>query len=329
LVILEPTGELITDEGRAAVMGDPVGAELPWRPKSILDLLNAGEYVDKEGNKKTFQEVSKNRDAIGLYFSASWCGPCHRFTPILSECYKALKESDGAAKRNQRFEVIFLSSDRDANSFEKYYHEMPWTALSFDRQDLKTQLETRYKVEGIPTLVIVDPRTGASINEDSVQVVVGDPKGEDFPWAPKSVELLDPTTAGKIGPTPAVFVFCDSDEQAKALQRDLITAVDVWRGKAEEGAVCHGDVCVPTGGKLEGVEDVLFYVCGKNPMVDRVKEIAKIDKATVAVLDLSGPTYAHCDTIASPDKVAPMGVRKFVQAYLAGSVQKHSVQKTE
>jgi nucleoredoxin len=73
-VILEPSGELITTEGRRAVMTDKEGNEFPWRPKPVTDLLSKGTYVDKTGAKKTFAELSKDCDAVGLYFSASWCG---------------------------------------------------------------------------------------------------------------------------------------------------------------------------------------------------------------------------------------------------------------
>jgi len=269
--------------------------------------------------------VTKDRQALGLYFSASWCGPCHHFTPILAGCYQELKAADEAAKRPQRFEVIFLSSDRDNGSFNKYFAGMPWHALNFEQGELKEQLEERYKVEGIPTLVIIDPKTGESINEDTVQLVAADPKGENFPWAPKSVELLDQTTAGSIGPNPVVFVFCGSDEAAKEMQKNLMPAVDVWRGKAQEGAVCHGDVCVPTGGKLEGAEDLQFFVCGAHPIVDRVKELAKATfGVAVVVLDMPKQSYAHSELV-SPDKVTPLSLRKFLQSYLQGSVATHQM----
>ena len=324
LVILDPSGELITDAGRAAVMQDPKGNNFPWKPKSPLELLGNGTFVTKDGSKKTLADISKNVDVIGLYFSASWCGPCHRFTPILSGVYKALAAKDAAAGKNKRFEVIFLSSDRDQGSFNKYYADMPWVALDFADGELKEQLEERYKVEGIPTLVVIDAKTGQSLNEDTVGAVAMDPQGANFPWAPKPVEVLSSATAGSIGPSPALFVFCGSDAKAKELQPDLISAVDVWRGKVEEGAVCHGDVCIPTGGKVPGSEDVQFFVCGDDPIVARVQDLAKARGVVVAILDLSGPVYAHAD-IASIDKATPVAIRKFLHGYLNGTVQKLKV----
>jgi len=320
-VILDPSGEVITTEGRRAVMTDNEGTNFPWRPTPVTDTLSTGSFVGKDGQKRTFAELSKDCEAIGLYFSASWCGPCHKFTPILASCYNELAKADADAKRPKRFEVIFMSSDRDEESFKKYFADMPWHALSFEQSELKEALEERYNVEGIPTLILLDPKTGKTLNDEGVQAVASDQTGSNFPWVPKPVELLDQGSAGKIGPSAAVVVFCGTDEKAKELQKDLIPAVQAWRGEAEQGAVCHGDVCLPTGSKLEGTEDVLFFVAGSNPIVDRVKELAHADNVTVAIMDLSGPHYAHSD-IASVEKVTPMALRKFVQSYLSGQVTK-------
>jgi nucleoredoxin len=327
LVILGRDGQLITDAGRAAVMQDPIGANLPWKPKSPLEMLSTASIVGKDGKPKSFAEATQGAEAVGLYFSASWCGPCHRFTPILAECYKGLAAQDAEAKRPKRFEVIFLSSDRDQASFNKYYADMPWLALDFAQGEIKEQLEERYKVEGIPTLVVIDPRTGNSLNEDTVAAVMSDPKGENFPWTPKNVEILNAGSASLIGPQPALIVFCGSDAKAREFQPDLTGAVDVWRGKSEDGAVCHGDVCIPTGGKLDGTEDILFFVAGEHPIVSRVQDLAKAKGVVLAILDLSGPHYAHATEITSLEKATPMAIRKFVQGYLNGTVQKLKVQQ--
>lgn len=65
---------------------------------------------------------------IGIYFSAHWCPPCRGFTPQLIEFYKNEKLKKNSAK----FEVIFVSWDRDEASFKEYFSTMPWLALPFD-----------------------------------------------------------------------------------------------------------------------------------------------------------------------------------------------------
>merc|ERR1711953_1011718 len=173
-VILDPSGEVITKEGRDAVMKDPAGEKLPWYPptaaekaKLILDNLGS-DLVAKTGGKP-----------IGLYFSAHWCPPCRGFTPKLAEWYTAgLKD---------KMEIIFVSSDRDEGGFKDYFKEMPWLALPFADRDKKNELSKKFKVQGIPSFVIVQP-TGETITTDGRSAVMRDPTGSKLPWIPPTFQ---------------------------------------------------------------------------------------------------------------------------------------------
>jgi len=90
----------------------------------------------------------KVSNALLIYYI--YCSPpCRQFTPKLAEFYKSHAQA-------KNFEIVFLSSDRDEAAFKEYYGEMPWLALPFEKADLKAALSKKYKVQGIPTLVIVD-----------------------------------------------------------------------------------------------------------------------------------------------------------------------------
>jgi len=69
---------------------------------------------------------------------------------MLVEFYKNLK-----ATRHD-FELVFVSSDKDQHAFDEYFGEMPWVALPYDRRDLKEKLSSKFKVSGIPSLVVLD-----------------------------------------------------------------------------------------------------------------------------------------------------------------------------
>ena len=84
---------------------------------------------------------------------AHWCPPCRGFTPKLAEWYKAHAEKLG-------MEIVFASSDRDEGAFTEYFGEMPWLALPYSERDIKAKLSKKYKVNGIPSFVIVDAVTG-------------------------------------------------------------------------------------------------------------------------------------------------------------------------
>lgn len=88
--------------------------------------------------------IGKN---VGLYFSASWCPPCRRFTPVFAGVYEEL-----ASKGD--FEVIFVSSDRDEDSFKDYFSKMPWLSIPFSDSETVKRLKELFKVRGIPHLVV-------------------------------------------------------------------------------------------------------------------------------------------------------------------------------
>ena len=101
---------------------------------------------------------------IVLYFSASWCRPCRRFTPQLIETYGELS-SEGKG-----LEVVFVSGDRDEDSFNGYFSKMPWLAIPFSDSKARDQLKKLFKLRGIPHLVILDAR-GEVVNEEGVEAV--------------------------------------------------------------------------------------------------------------------------------------------------------------
>ncbi|CAF5156466.1 unnamed protein product [Rotaria sp. Silwood1] len=72
-----------------------------------------GHILNKSKELVDLNDKKYKGKIIGLYFSAHWCPPCRNFTPILSKFYKKYVET-------KNFEIIFISSDRDENSFNDY-----------------------------------------------------------------------------------------------------------------------------------------------------------------------------------------------------------------
>lgn len=113
-----------------------------------------------------------------LYFSAHWCPPCRRFTPILIELYKKLKD------QSKSVELVFCSLDNKKKEYEEYISEMPWLCMPFESHHTK-KMATTYKASGIPHLVVVDGSTGKVITMDGTSEVAADTEGKKFPWTPK------------------------------------------------------------------------------------------------------------------------------------------------
>jgi nucleoredoxin len=120
-------------------------------------------------------------EVVGLYFSAHWCPPCKMFTPKLAETYKQVVAA------GKSFEIVFVSSDRDEKSFAEYAAEQPWAHLAFKDREAKARLSKKYKVSGIPSLVLLDGKTGKVITMDGRSALSNDPKGAKFPWIPPTI----------------------------------------------------------------------------------------------------------------------------------------------
>ena len=146
---------------------------------ALVKLL--GEKLKTKDGVVSTAEALKGKEAVALYFSAHWCPPCRGFTPKLAEAYS------GLVATGKSFEIVFISSDNDEKAFEDYFGEQPWLALPYAERKLKAALSKKYEVSGIPSLIILDGETGATITKDGRRVVMEDVKGDNFPWKPPTV----------------------------------------------------------------------------------------------------------------------------------------------
>jgi len=140
-----------------------------------IQKLVGDDLVSKAGPVKTVDAVA-DADVVGIYFSAHWCPPCRGFTPSLAETYTKMKDA------GLKFEVIFVSSDRDQGSADGYYADMPWLMVPFENREQKDSLSKKYGVSGIPTLVLVDGKDGSTITQDGRGTIMSNRNGEGFPW---------------------------------------------------------------------------------------------------------------------------------------------------
>ncbi|XP_074649400.1 tryparedoxin-like isoform X2 [Tubulanus polymorphus] len=142
-----------------------------------MESLLGKEVMDKAGENVPVSSLSGKGKYIGLYFSAHWCPPCRMFTPKLIAWYKSMK------KKNVDIEIVFVSSDRDEESWREYYEEMPWLSLPFELRDLKAELCTKFDVNGIPTFVILNAEDGVVFARDGRGKVTSS-EGLNFPnWS--------------------------------------------------------------------------------------------------------------------------------------------------
>jgi len=168
--------------------------------------LLGDKLLTAQGEKPT-SEALEGATAVGLYFSAHWCPPCRGFTPKLAEMYKNAFKAKG-------FRIVFVSSDRDEGSFQDYFKEQPWLALPYSNRAAKEALSKKFKVNGIPSFVILDVE-GKVITTEGREAVSDDPEGANYPWVPptaaekaaEALKLLGPDMLEKAGGKPMGLYF--------------------------------------------------------------------------------------------------------------------------
>jgi len=280
MVIVDTEGNLINKDGRDAVMNDPEGAKFPWLPatkeekaKMLVDALGQ-ELVGKAGGKP-----------IGLYFSAHWCPPCRGFTPKLAEMY-----SNGL---KDKMEIIFVSSDRDESAFNEYFGEMPWLALPYEKRSEKGILSDACKVEGIPSLAVINP-DGSIITTDGRSKVMKDPKGESLPegWMPRPFNSVNDDPSPLNEQTCVIFL----GENAEGT-----SALKALAGEHYEKA-----------GKDVDSMDLRFFSGEPGDVTQQIRRLTNVDGEKLIILDIpdNGGFYVH-----GVDDITEVSVRQFIEDY--------------
>ena len=135
-----------------------------WSRKRDNDILN-GQLPPTDFTKRFKRDARKlvngdlvkpdwsgagDPDFYAIYTSASWCGPCKRFTPSLVAGYNSSKALHG-----DRFEVLLCSWDKSQSKMKDYMEEtgMTWFGTWSNRKD---QYWRQYQSSGIPCFVVVD-----------------------------------------------------------------------------------------------------------------------------------------------------------------------------
>jgi nucleoredoxin len=163
---------------------------VPW--ENVLH----GLPLERASGEPTGKDAGSLRGkTVALYFTASWCGPCRRFTPKLVQLYDsfvaAASRSTGgeAASVHTPFEVVLVSWDEDGTDRCRYAKDygMNWLALPYSEAARKAtdELTLRYDVKSIPSLIVLE----VSPDGKSERVVSRDGRMDlergQAPWLPR------------------------------------------------------------------------------------------------------------------------------------------------
>jgi len=293
------TGELITTNGRESVQEDPKGDELPWRPPSVWDCLGS-EFLKGDGDTVEIEELRGEGRVIGLYFSAHWCPPCRSFTPSLVKAYES-------HLRAKQLEVIFVSSDKDAKSFQEYFATMPWLAIP-NGDPRKGKLSKYFEVEGIPMFVLIDAATGETITTKARANVSTDPEGADFPWWPKPLSDMVAEGPGDINDTLTLCVMMEGCTPA---------VVDAAKTVLEP---------IAAAAKEKKEELSFLYAAAVGGPTEQIRKLTKVGPPTATpqllLMDIADNGGYYVSPAA---EVTADTVTGFLEAYKAGGLQRQQL----
>ena len=154
-VLVPDDDEVVEDTNTSSSKATPKFV-IPIADDYFIRLLGNKLLTKNAGEADTSTALTNTR-LVALYFSASWCGPCRGFTPLLVEFYNHLKEEVAST---HGLEIIFVSSDRDEASFQQYYSKMPFLAMPFSNRALAQHAKQMFGVRGIPSFVVLDSLSG-------------------------------------------------------------------------------------------------------------------------------------------------------------------------
>ena len=98
-------------------------------------------------------------------------------------------------KNGEKFEIIWVSRDRNNEDFIAYYQKMPWLAVPVENMEAVTQLTSskfKNKIQGIPHLVLLDGYDASIYTLEGTKKVMKDKYGLEFPYQPRSLLNLIP-----------------------------------------------------------------------------------------------------------------------------------------
>jgi len=143
-----PVSDLIESDAKLVEAWMPPQAEVLHLFDEVLD----GNLLKLDGSSLKSYELDKKPTKYYLfYYTASWCGPCKRFTPSLVKFYDQYKAV------SDEFEIVLISSDDSKKSMEVYSKstKMNWPQLNHSKiKSFKKKFS--HPGGGIPNLVLTD-----------------------------------------------------------------------------------------------------------------------------------------------------------------------------
>lgn len=247
--------EVVTEDGTAGLRENE--DNFPWKPKTLSEVWPDKVLASKGSPEKFLDSDSLKDKYLMLYASAHWCPPCRYFTPKLSEAYTKMK-----AERDD-FELVFVSSDRDENAFNEYFDTMSFCALPYEHREAKATISKIFKIQGIPTLIMLGPADESGnrplINQN-IRSFIENENFSQFPFYKK--KYGDISDADDINETKSVVILYENGDDDD--QKEITEIAEEVASKLKENE--------------EHKEVNIFWSFSEKGIGSRVRELTKLPK---------------------------------------------------
>jgi thiol-disulfide isomerase/thioredoxin len=276
IIVLDDNQNVISENALDLLRINPRG--MPWVPNSLASIMQGSEVFSGGGSNST--EKLDVSSPLAIYFSASWCAPCKKFTPKLVSKYSS-NATDSIAKLGG-MEVLFVSLDSEEDQFNSYRASMPWPAVPF-RDPRRALLQMALGVKSIPALVLIDEK-GHIVTSSGVTQLISDEKMERFPWGGDVVDLDAGNGAlvEALQRGPALIALSSKEEKANmvsalgAASKSLKSEILLPRSPREDLIFCVAD-------SSSKVASAIYSLCNYE---------SKSPDTMIVLLDLAGEQYS-------------------------------------
>lgn len=154
VVVMKADGTLVSEDAVTDIAnsrGEELNLVKEWKEydekaNSFCEIIKGSSLVKADESTKPVDEALAGKDIVLVYFSAHWCPPCRRFTPLLKNFYQDVSEKG--------VELIFVSSDRSKEDMLNYMKESHGDWYAFEHgSKIGQKLSKTFRISGIPTLV--------------------------------------------------------------------------------------------------------------------------------------------------------------------------------
>lgn len=304
LVLLDArTGGVLCFQGRERVLKDPEGLLFPWTIAKDLghDFV---QFDPREGVIKDVRKEDIGEKIVLLFFGAKWSDQSIQFCEKLKAFYHNLRAK---TKGVEDFEVVYVPSDNCSDDFESFLQTMPFLAIPWTDDSRKQLLDDRFKIDGVPSLLIVDVKSSTVISRNGRLRIENDPNGDDFPYYPNLVEDLSLTCESygmDINSATSLVAFL---EECSIVDQEI----------AHKGLMAHAQTYKPRYG-IATPPQILFFEAFKPSRIGTVVREktglgkAQPNKGSLVLLSLQeGGSYFLCDETTINEET----IGKFLRDY--------------